>query len=145
MTHRCLIEDFLATGTRWHIFWFQMLPPVLEMSGFRRSQRNFAPIITAILRIMEVVIIERKAFEALMADVSSLTEKVNRLCGRESDRRMAKWMDNEEVCRLLRLSPRTLQTMRDKGLIACSQIGKKFYYRREDVANLVIDSKEASL
>ena len=61
-----------------------MLPPALEMSGFRRLRRNFAPIITATLRIMEVVIIERKAFEALMADVSSLTEKVNRLCGRES-------------------------------------------------------------
>lgn len=115
------------------------------MSGFRRSQRNFAPTITATLRIMEVVIIERKAFEALMTDVSSLTEKVNRLCGREKDRRMAKWMDNEEVCRLLRLTPRTLQTMRDKGLIACSQIGKKFYYRREDVANLVADSRETSL
>ena len=122
-----------------------MQPPALEMSGFRRPQRNFAPTITATLRIMEVVIIERKAFEALMADVSSLTEKVNRLCGREKDRRMAKWMDNEEVCRLLRLSPRTLQTMRDKGLIACSQIGKKFYYRREDVASLVTDSKETSL
>ena len=80
-----------------------------------------------------------------MEDVSSLTEKVNRLCGRESDRRMAKWMDNEEAGRLLRLSPRTLQTMRDKRLIACAQIGKKFYYRREDVASLVIDSKEASL
>ena len=94
---------------------------------------------------MEVVIIERKAFEALMTDVSSLTEKVNRLCGREKDRRMAKWMDNEEVCRLLRLTPRTLQTMRDKGLIACSQIGKKFYYRREDVASLVADSREGCL
>ena len=91
-----------------------MQPPALEMSGFRRSQRNFAPTITATLRIMEVVIIERKAFEALMADVSSLTEKVNRLCGREKDRRMAKWMDNEEVCQLLRLSPRTLQTMRTR-------------------------------
>ena len=122
-----------------------MLPPALEMSGFRRSRRNFAPLITATLRIMEVVIIERKAFEALMADVSSLTEKVSRLCGRESDRRMAKWMDNEEVCRLLRLSPRTLQTMRDKGLIACSQIGKKFYYRREDVKSLVTHSKEGYL
>lgn len=122
-----------------------MQPPTLEMSGFEELQRNFAPTITATLRIMEVVIIERKAFEALMADVSSLTEKVNRLCGREKDRRMAKWMDNEEVCRLLRLSPRTLQTMRDKGLIACSQIGKKFYYRRENVASLVTDSKEASL
>ena len=122
-----------------------MLPPALKMRAFGKLQRNFAPTITATLRIMEVVIIERKAFEALMMDVSSLTEKVNRLCGREGDRRMAKWMDNEEVCRLLRLSPRTLQTMRDKGLIACSQIGKKFYYRREDVAGLVIDSKEASL
>ena len=122
-----------------------MLPPALKMRAFGKLQRNFAPTITATLRIMEVVIIERKAFEALMEDVSSLTEKVNRLCGREKDRRMAKWMDNEEVCRLLRLSPRTLQTMRDKGLIACSQIGKKFYYRREDVASLVIDSKEASL
>ena len=122
-----------------------MLPPEQEMSGFRRSQRNFAPTITATLRIMEVVIIERKAFEALMVDVSSLTEKVNRLCGREKDRRMAKWMDNEEVCQLLRLSPRTLQTMRDKGLIACSQIGKKFYYRREDVASLVTSIKEDSL
>ena len=94
---------------------------------------------------MEVVIIERKAFEALMTDVSSLTEKVNRLCGREKDRRMAKWMDNEEVCRLLRLTPRTLQTMRDKGLIACSQIGKKFYYLWEDVANLFADIRETSL
>ncbi len=122
-----------------------MLPPALKMSGFRRPQRNFALTITAILRIMEVVIIERKAFEALMVNVSSLTEKVNRLCGREKDRRMAKWMDNEEVCRLLRLSPRTLQTMRDKGLIACSQIGKKFYYRREDVASLVTGYKEGSL
>ena len=122
-----------------------MQPPALEMSGFRRPQRNFAPTITAILRIMEVVIIERKAFEALMMDVSSLTEKVNRLCGREGDRRMAKWMDNEEVCRLLRLSPRTLQTMRDQGLIACSQIGKKFYYRREDVESLVTNSKEGCL
>lgn len=122
-----------------------MLPPALKMRAFGKLQRNFAPTITATLRIMEVVIIERKAFEALMADVSSLTEKVNRLCGRESDRRMAKWMDNEEVCRLLRLSPRTLQTMRDKGLIACSQIGKKFYYRREDVESLVTNSKEGSL
>ena len=122
-----------------------MLPPALGMKGFERLLRNFAPTITATLRIMEVVIIERKAFEALMADVSSLTEKVNRLCGSEKDRSMAKWMDNEEVCRLLRLTPRTLQTMRDKGLIACSQIGKKFYYRREDVANLVADSRETSL
>lgn len=54
-------------------------------------------------------------------------------------------MDGEEVCRLLRLSPRTLQGMRDKGIIACSQVGKKFYYRKEDVEGLVSEKQEAAL
>ncbi len=91
---------------------------------------------------MEIVIIERKAFEAFMAEVSSLTEKVSRLCSRKDGRRLQKWMDGEEVCRLLRLSPRTLQGMRDKGTIACSQVGKKFYYRTEDMECLVSEKRE---
>lgn len=43
-----------------------------------------------------------------------------------------KWMDGEDVCRLLRLSPKTLQSMRDRGIVACSQVGRKFYYRSEE-------------
>lgn len=93
---------------------------------------------------MEIVIIERKAFEAFMAEVSSLTEKVSRLCSRKDERRLRKWMDGEEVCRLLRLSPRTLQGMRDKGIVPCSQIGKKFYYRVEDVESLVSEKREGN-
>ena len=46
---------------------------------------------------MEIVIIERKAFEAFMAEVSALTEKVNRLCARGTERQLKKWMDGEEV------------------------------------------------
>ena len=94
---------------------------------------------------MEIVIIERKAFEAFMAEVSLLTEKVSLLCSRNNERRLQKWMDGEEVCRLLRLSPRTLQGMRDRGIIACSQVGKKFYYRTEDVECLVSEKREAAL
>ncbi|MBO5181380.1 MAG: helix-turn-helix domain-containing protein [Paraprevotella sp.] len=94
---------------------------------------------------MEIVIIERQAFEAFMAEVSLLTEKVNRLCSRKNERHLRKWMDNEEVCRLLHLSPRTLQGMRDKGQLACSQIGKKFYYRVEDVEGLVSGKQEVAL
>lgn len=94
---------------------------------------------------MEIVIIERKAFETLMAEVSSLTETVSRLCSRKDGRRLRKWMDSEEVCRLLRLSPRTLQGMRDKGIVPCSQIGKKFYYRVEDVESLVSEKREENL
>lgn len=94
---------------------------------------------------MEIVIIERKAFEAFIAEVSSLAEKVNRLCSRKNERRLRKWMDGEEVCRLLRLSPRTLQGMRDRGVVPCSQVGKKFYYRMEDVECLVSEKREDTL
>ena len=55
---------------------------------------------------MEIVIIEKEAFEAFMAEVSALAEKVDRLCARGKERRLKKWMDGEDVCRLLRLSPR---------------------------------------
>lgn len=74
-----------------------------------------------------------------------LTEKVNRLCSRKNERRLRKWMDGEEVCRLLRLSPRTLQGMRDRGVVPCSQVGKKFYYRMEDVECLVSENREDTL
>ncbi|MGN0036926.1 MAG: helix-turn-helix domain-containing protein [Bacteroidaceae bacterium] len=94
---------------------------------------------------MEIVIIERKAFESFMAEVSSLAEKVNRLCSQKNERRLKKWMDGEEVCRLLHISSRTLQGMRDKRLIACSQVGKKFYYRTEDVECLISEKREVTL
>lgn len=93
---------------------------------------------------MEIVIIEKQAFEAFMAEVSSLTEKVNRLCARGTERQLKKWMDGEEVCRLLRLSPKTLQGMRDRGAVACSQVGRKFYYRTEDVERLLSEKTEGT-
>lgn len=91
---------------------------------------------------MEIVIIEKEAFEAFMAEVSALTEKVDRLCAQGAERRLKRWMDGEDVCRLLHLSPKTLQGMRDRGIVACSQVGRKFYYRTEDVERLVSEKRE---
>lgn len=79
-----------------------------------------------------------------MAEVSVLTEMVDRLCARGTERRLKKWMDGEDVCRLLRLSPKTLQGMRDRGVVACSQVGRKFYYRPEDVERLVAQKREGT-
>ena len=59
---------------------------------------------------MEVVIIEKKTFEALLSGVETLVGKVGTLCRRCNDKQMQKWLDGEEVCRLLRISPRTLQS-----------------------------------
>lgn len=54
---------------------------------------------------MEIVIVEKKTFEALLSGVESLTGKVGALCRRCNDKQMQKWLDGQEVCRLLRISP----------------------------------------
>lgn len=91
---------------------------------------------------MEIVIVEKETFEALLAATEMLVRKVGALCHRCNDKQMQKWLDGEEVCRLLRISPRTLQTLRDNRKIAFAQVNRKFYYRPEEVERLL---KEAVL
>lgn len=86
---------------------------------------------------MEVVIIEKETFEALLTDMATLVEKVNVLERRCNERRLSNWLDSEDVCRILRVSPRTLQTLRDNRLIACSQINRKFFYKPEEVERIL--------
>ena len=76
---------------------------------------------------MEIVIIEKKTFEALLAAAETLAGKVGELCRRCSDKRESKWLDGQEVCRLMRISPRTLQTLRDSRKIAFAQVNRKFF------------------
>ncbi|WP_416980440.1 helix-turn-helix domain-containing protein [Alistipes ihumii] len=91
---------------------------------------------------MEIVIVEKKTFEALLAAAESLAGKVGELCRHCSDKRANRWLDGQEVCRLMRISPRTLQTLRDNRMIAFAQVNRKFYYRPEEVERLL---KEAAL
>ncbi len=50
------------------------------------------------------------------------------------------WLDNQEVCRLLKISKRTLQTYRDKHLIPYSQIGGNIYFKASDMQNHLLDN-----
>ena len=43
-------------------------------------------------------------------------------------------MDSQDVCLLLNVSKRTLQTYRDRKLLPYTSIGGKFFYRESDVA-----------
>jgi hypothetical protein len=49
------------------------------------------------------------------------------------------WLDNQDVCRILHLSPRTLQTLRDNGSLPYYRIKNKIYYKVSDV-NALIES-----
>jgi excisionase family DNA binding protein len=43
------------------------------------------------------------------------------------------WLTGDEICKLLRVSKRTLQNYRDKRVIPFSQVGRKIYYKYSDI------------
>lgn len=70
---------------------------------------------------MEFVGIEKQLFEELVRKFEYFEHRVMEICNRENDRTLHKWMDNQDVCRYLNISPRTLQTLRDNGTLPFSQ------------------------
>ena len=86
---------------------------------------------------MEVLIIQKEAFEEMAAKFSRFAERVNDLLAKQGGKSLNKWMDNQEVCRQLNISPRTLQTLRNNGTLAYSQINHKVFYKPEDVMRIV--------
>ena len=81
---------------------------------------------------MEIVNIEAKTFEAMLSKFESFATRMEHLCRLYGDKE-SEWLDNQDVCMLLNISPRTLQTLRDNGSLAYSQINHKTYYKPQDV------------
>lgn len=90
---------------------------------------------------MEITSIETRTFEAMMARFEALADRVEYLCRTNGDKSMQKWLDNQEVCEILGISKRTLQTYRDKGMLSYTQINHKIFYRPEDVEKLINELK----
>jgi hypothetical protein len=79
---------------------------------------------------MEIIAIEKQTFERMMQSFECFVNQVKTLCG---NNRIEQWLNNREACELLKISPRTLQSYRDTGILPYSQIGHKCYYRIADV------------
>lgn len=54
--------------------------------------------------------------------------------------RLEDWLDCIDVMQMLRISYRTLQTLRSNGTIPFSRIGKKVYYLRQDIEKILADN-----
>lgn len=92
---------------------------------------------------MEIINIEKQTFDEMISRFEAFTNKVKALCSKYKIKTMSDWLDNQEVCLLLNISPRTLQTYRDTGKISFSQINHKVYYKNSDIEKLLdeINSK----
>ena len=86
---------------------------------------------------MEVISIERSTYEELLTSFNSFVNQMKVMAGRGTDKRLGDWLDNQDVCQILNISPRTLQTLRQNGTLAYSQIEHKIYYKPEDVERII--------
>ena len=73
----------------------------------------------------------------MVAKFDCFVSRMDIICQRHGEKTMGEWMDNQDVCRMLNISARTLQTLRDNGTLAYSQINHKIFYRPEDVQRIV--------
>ncbi|MBP5340162.1 MAG: helix-turn-helix domain-containing protein [Prevotella sp.] len=95
---------------------------------------------------MEVISIERSTYEELLTSFNSFVAQMKAMASRGNDKKLGDWLDNQDVCQILNISPRTLQTLRDNGTLAFSQVSHKVYYKPEDVKKIltVVEDRKKS-
>ena len=58
---------------------------------------------------MELICIDRQTFEELRVRFCEFEERVTRICRPVEDLGLKNWLDNQEVCDVLRINKKTLQ------------------------------------
>jgi hypothetical protein len=77
--------------------------------------------------------IDTEALDLLMKKLDAIEQKITQ----SSQDPEELWWDNEQLCKYLNISTRTLQTYRDNGVIKYSQYGAKIWYRFQDVQSFL--------
>lgn len=80
-----------------------------------------------------------------MTKFEAFATKVEALCAVHGEKRLDQWLDNQQVCQLLRISKRTLHTYRSNGLLGYSQINHKMFYRPQDIERLLARLNQGEL
>ena len=92
--------------------------------------------------MIEIVNIEKKTYEKFVGQFEGFVRKMTEMGNRGMNKCLGDWLDNDEVCRNLKISKRTLQTLRDNGTLAYSQISHKTYYKQKDVDKVLKEVRD---
>lgn len=90
--------------------------------------------------------INNTSFEAYMERLAEQLEiiesKINKLLSRRNEIGGEKLLDNQDLCFLLRVSPRTLVRYRNSGLLPFKTIKRRNFYLESDVHMFIRDHFE---
>jgi predicted DNA-binding transcriptional regulator AlpA len=87
---------------------------------------------------MDITVLDIEMVKALHKEVREVEKLLREITlPYKALQQKSKWLDQQEVCLLLGLSKRTLQTYREKGILPSSQIGRKTYFKWSDIEKLM--------
>lgn len=73
--------------------------------------------------------------QTLLHDIKSLLGK--------NEQQVKEWLKPAEVRKLLGISPGTLLTLRATGKLIYSKIGGTYYYRYQDIQNMLVKASDS--
>ena len=86
---------------------------------------------------MKIINIDAQTFEEMIEKFNAFTRTVDSIWDKHKDKALQDWIDNQDVCTILNISKRSLQTYRDNGTLPYTQIGHKMYYKPEDIEKIM--------
>lgn len=71
---------------------------------------------------------------------NNLLHKIKEIIASNSN--TSKWLKSKEVCQMLNITHRTLQTLRNNNQITFSRIGRTMYYKLDDLEKIYNNNKK---
>lgn len=92
---------------------------------------------------MDTIEIEREVFDALIERVDFLHKTVKVLYNELRDKKLSDWLNTKQTCDYLHISERKLRTMKERGKIGFSHLGRLSQFKGGDIAKLIIKEEGA--
>lgn len=90
---------------------------------------------------MEIITMNKEVFDLIIKRILLLSKQVNEMKSKYGDKAMSKYLNSSDVCDILHIKSRTLQTYRETGKIGFTQIGRKIYYRCIDISRFIENNR----
>ncbi len=92
---------------------------------------------------MDTIEIDREVFDALIERVDFLHKTIKTLYNELRDKRLSDWLNTKQTCDYLHISERKLRTMKERGKIGFSHLGRLSQFKGGDIARLIIKEEGA--
>ena len=83
---------------------------------------------------MGIICIDERVWISLMSKLEALSALSWHVERMYDPAKRDGWIDSQEVCVMLGITKRTLQSYRDKRFVPFTNVGGKYFYRESDVA-----------